>query len=97
MILEQYISSFVTYDLSPGVYSIKDRSEVVYTMGDHGGTLKLEYDDFAVKIKLILTRFGSTFRTSSFDEKFFFKKLLGFPAFWDYKPTNAIYADSTGV
>ena len=39
LISKQYNSNFVTYDLSPGLYSYKDFSEAVYTMGDHEGTL----------------------------------------------------------
>ena len=53
LILKQYISSFVTYELSPGIYSIEDFSEVVYTMGDHEGTLQIEYNDMSMKAKLI--------------------------------------------
>ena len=34
LILNQYSSNFVTYELSPGVYTIKDISDVVYTLGD---------------------------------------------------------------
>ena len=39
LILKQNNSNFVTYELSPGIYTIKDISEAVYTMGDHEGTL----------------------------------------------------------
>ena len=39
LILEQYNSIFVTYEIAPGTYSFKDNSEVVYTMGDHEDTL----------------------------------------------------------
>ena len=45
----------------PGIYSIKAISEVVYTKGNHDGTLQIEYDDISKKRKLILTRFGSAF------------------------------------
>ena len=41
LILKQYISNLVTYDLIPGTYTIKEVSEAVYTMGDHEGALKL--------------------------------------------------------
>ena len=41
LILKQYISNFVTYEIPPSIYSIKDISEVVYTMGDHEGTKKM--------------------------------------------------------
>ena len=44
-----------------------------------------------------MTRFGSTFGTLSFDKKSFFHTLLNFEPYWDYKPTNAIHADSPGV
>ena len=98
LISKHSISHFITYELSPGIYSNKDISEAVYTMGDHGGTLKIEYDDIKLKTKIILTRFGSTFGTLRFDEKSFCKTLLGIinqqtPS-WDYKPTNAIHSDS---
>ena len=33
----------------------------------------------------------------SFDEKSFFNTSLGFTPYWDYKPANAIHADSPGV
>ena len=59
--------------------------------------MKNEYDDITKKTKLILTRFGSTFGTLRFDEKWFFNTLLGFLPFWDYKPTYANHADSPGV
>ena len=32
-----------------------------------------------------------------FDEKSFKNTSLGFTSYWDYKPTNAIHADSPGV
>ena len=60
LILKQYNSYFITYDLSPGIYTIKDMSESAYTIGVHEGPLKIEYDDNSIKTKLILTRFGST-------------------------------------
>ena len=57
LILEQYNSIFITYELSPTIYTIKDTSEAVYTVGDHEGTLQTEYDDVSMKTKLILSRF----------------------------------------
>ena len=69
--LKQNKSVFVTYKIKPGIYSIKDISEAVYTMGDHEGTLKFEHDDFTMKTKQILTRFGGIFGTLRLDEKSF--------------------------
>ena len=40
--------------------------------------------------------FEGTFGTLRFDEKLS-HSLLKFERYWDYKPTNAIHADSPGV
>ena len=97
LILKQYNEKFITYELDPGNYTIEDLKKAVYPLGDHEGTLQIEYDDLDKKVKLILTRFGETFGTLRFDEKSFFHTLLGFIPYWDYKPTNAIHADAPGV
>ena len=96
MISKQF-SYFITYELTPGIYTNKDILEAVYTMVDHEKTLQIEYDDITMKTKLILTRLGLTFGVLRFNEKSFFNTLLGVTQYWDYKPTNAIHADSPGV
>ena len=88
LILKQYNEKFVTYELDPGNYTIVDLKKAVYPLGDHEGTLQIEYDDLNKKVKLILTRFGETFGTLRFDEKGFLHTLFGFNPYWDYKPTN---------
>ena len=80
LIFKQCNEKFITYQLSPEIYSIEDISIALYTIGDHEGTLQIEYDDDddddddddTTKTKLILTRFRSTFGTLSIDEKSFF-------------------------
>ena len=72
LIIKQYQSNFVTYELSHDTYTIKDVSEAVYTMGEYEGTLQIKYVDIAMKTKIILNRFGSTFGTLGFDEFFYF-------------------------
>ena len=94
--IKQYNEKFVTYELDPDKYTIEDLQEAVYPLGDHENTLQIKYDDINKKVKLILTRFGSTFGTLRFDKKSFFHTLLGFTPYWDYRPTNAIHADSLG-
>ena len=100
LILKQYNSSSVIYEVSSGIYSMKNLSEAVFTMGDHEGTLKIEFDDISMKTRIILTRFGSIVGTLivlmkiGFDEKSFSNILFCFLPYWDYKPTNAIHADS---
>ena len=83
LFLKQYNSNFVTYKIKPGIYSIKDIAEFVYTMGELEGTLQIEYDDMSMKTKLILTRFGGTFGRLRFDQRCFLNTLLGFTPFWD--------------
>ena len=50
--LREFNSNFVTYEKHPGVNSIKVISEAVCTMGDHEGTLKIEYDGISIKQNL---------------------------------------------
>ena len=40
LVLKQNNLIFVTFEVSPGIYTIKDISEAVYTRDDHEGTLK---------------------------------------------------------
>ena len=55
-----FSSSFVTYEIPPGIYSTEDILDAVYTMGDPEGTLEIEYDEITMKAKFILTRFEGT-------------------------------------
>ena len=68
VISKQYDVNFMTYETPPGTYSIKDISEAIYIMGDHEGTLQIEYDDISMKTKHISTHFAGTFGTLRFDE-----------------------------
>ena len=88
LILKQYNEKFITYELDPGNYTIEDLKKAVFPLGDHEGTLQIKYDGLDKKVKLILTRFESTFGTLRFNEKSFFHTLLGFKPYWGYKPTN---------
>ena len=51
--LRQDNSIFIKYEIEPGVYSIKDFSGAVYTMGDYERTLQIENDDISKKTKFI--------------------------------------------
>ena len=52
LILKQKNSNFVIYKTIPGIHTIKNISEAVYTMSDHQGTLQIEYDAISMKTKL---------------------------------------------
>ena len=56
LILEQNNPNFVTCDLDPANYTIEDIQKAVYPIGDHEGTLQIEYDDLNKKTKHFLTR-----------------------------------------
>ena len=96
LLLEQYKMNFGTYELSPGIYTIKDNSENVYTMSDHWGTLQIENNDISLKTKLKSIRFRGIFGTLRFLEKSFLYTLLGFIPNCDYEPTNKIQAENPG-
>ena len=66
-------------------------------MGDHKGTMQNEYDDISMKTKFFNTRFGETSGNLRSDEKAFFIILSDLAPNWDYKPTNAIHVDYSGV
>ena len=71
LILKQYKSNFVIYELSPGIYTIKDIAEAVYPMDDHERTFQTVHNVISMKTKLIFTSFGGNFGTLRFDEKSF--------------------------
>ena len=90
LVLEEYNSSFFTYELEPGIYSYREISEALFNI------LQLEYpssdskilirlDDITRKTKLVV---GSGIIAIRFDEKSFFSTILGFTAGWDYKHYN---------
>ena len=90
LVLDEYNSSFITYDLEPGIYTFKDISEALFNIlqsdcpGDCNAIV-IEYDDINMKTKLVVQ---SGFIAIRFDEKSFFSTILGFTAGWDYKHYN---------
>ena len=90
LVLDEYNSSFITYELEPGIYSYSEISEALFKF------LRLEYpssdseilirlDDITRKTKLVVI---SGIIAIRFDEKSFFSTILGFTAGWDYKHYN---------
>ena len=102
LILKQYNSHFITYELTPGIYTIQDIADAIHTFSGHSEIIQIEYDDISMKTKIILkfkndmkTKFG--LGTLRFDERSFFHILLGFTPYWDYKPTNSDNVAIPGV
>ena len=94
LILKEYNSHFITYELTPGIYTIQDISDAIQTFSGHKETIQLEYDDISLKTKIIL-KFKNNEKslfaegTLRFDDTSCFHTLLGFTPYWDYKPTNS--------
>ena len=76
LILKEYNSHFITYELTPGIYSIQDFSDSIHTFSGYMETIQIEYDDISMKTKIILKYIGGqkmfVLGTLRFDERFFF-------------------------
>ena len=90
LILDEYNSSFITYELEPGIYSYGEVFEALlyilqseYPSSDSEILIRL--DDITRKTKLVV---NSGIIAIRFDEKSFFSTILGFTAGWDYKHYN---------
>ena len=97
LILKEYNSLFITYELTPGIYSIQDISDTIHTFSDHMETIQIEYDDISMKTKIILKYIGEpkmfVLGTLRFDERSFFHTLVGFAPYWNYKPPGVYTSD----
>ena len=94
LILKEYNSHFITYELTPGIYTIQDISDAIQTFSGHKEIIEIEYDDISMKTKIIL-KFKNNEKglfalgTLRFDDRSFFHTFLVFTPYWDYKPTNS--------
>ena len=90
LVLDEYNSSFITYELEPGIYTFKDISEALFNIlqSEYPGpsnVIDIEYDDITMKTKLVV---NIGIIAIKFDEKSFFSTILGFTPGWDYKHYN---------
>ena len=97
LILKEYNSHFITYKLTPGIYSIQDISDTLHTFSEHTDTIQIEYDVISMKTKIILEYIGGrkmfALGMLRFDERSFLHTLLGFTPYWDYKPPDLYTSD----
>ena len=78
MVLDEYNSSFVTYELDPGIYTFKDISEALFKIlqSEYPGpsnVINIEFDDITRKTKMVVRDGIIAVR---FDEKSFFSTTL---------------------
>ena len=90
LVLDEYNSSFITYELEPGIYTFKDISEALFNILQSeylvpSNTIVIEFDDVSRKSKIVVSNDTIAIR---FDENSFFSTILGFTAGWDYKHYN---------
>ena len=97
LILKEYNSHFITYELPPGIYSIQNILDTIHTFSGHMGTIQIEYDDISMKSKIIIKYIDdqniSVLGTLRFDKRSFFHTLLGFIPYWDYKSPGVYTSD----
>ena len=53
LILKQYNSHLITYELTPGINTIQDISDVIRTFSGHSEIIQIEYDVISMKTKII--------------------------------------------
>ena len=85
--LDEYNSSFITYEFSPGIYTFKYISEALFNVlqieyPGPSDVIDIEYDDITMKTKLVVR---SGIRAIRFNEKSIFCNVLVFTPGWDYK------------
>ena len=90
LVLDEYNSSFITFEISPGIYNFKDISEVLlnFLQSEYKGEfnkIDIEFDDVSRKTKLVI---GPGIIAIKLDEKSFFSTILSFSPSWDYKHYN---------
>ena len=90
LVLDEYNSNFITYELEPGIYSYRDIAEAVFYIlqSDYpqsNSDILIRLDDITRKTKLVVR---SGIIAIRFDEKSFFSTILGFNPGWDYKHYN---------
>ena len=90
LVLDEYNSSFIIYELEPGIYSYKENSEALFYIlqseyPQSNSEILIRLDDVTRKTKLVV---NSGIIAVRFDEKSFFSTILGFTAGWDYKHYN---------
>ena len=80
LVLDEYNSKFITYEISPGIYTFKNISEALFNILQSeypvpSNTIVIEFDDITRNTKLVVKEGIIAIR---FDEQSFFSTILGF-------------------
>ena len=87
LVLDEYNSSFISFELTPGIYTFKDLSEALFNIiqPEYPGppnVIDIEFDDITMETKLVVKPGIIAIR---FDEQSFFSTVLGLTQGWYYK------------
>ena len=87
LVLDEYSSSFITFELEPCIYTFKGFSKALYNIiqqenPESSSEIDIEFDEFTRETKLVVRPGVIAIR---FDEYSFFSTILGFTSGWDYK------------
>ena len=90
LVLDENQSSFITYELEPGIYTFKDLSEALFNILEPeyellNNSVDIAFNDLTMKTKLVV-RPGII--AIKFDKKSFFNNIFGFKPYWEYKHNN---------
>ena len=90
LVLDEYNSSFITYELEPGMYNFREISEAIFKIPqlenpEPSNAIVIEFDGKAKKTKVVV---NSGIIAKRFDEKSFFWYCSPFTSGWDYKYYN---------
>ena len=85
LVLDEYNSSFITYELNLGIYNYRDLSEALFYIlqseyPSSDSEIFIRLDEITRKTKLVV---NSGIIAIRFDEKSFFSTILGFTPGWD--------------
>ena len=84
LVLDEYNSSFITYELEPGDYTFKDIYEALFNIlqpeyPEPSNTIVIEFDDITRKTTLVVR---SGIVAIRLHQKLFFSTVLGFTPGW---------------
>ena len=90
LVLDEYNSSFIIYELTPVIYTFKDLYEALFNIlqsecPGSNNVIAIKFDNITTKNKLVVN-FGNI--AIRFDEKSFFSTIIGCTPVWDYKHYN---------
>ena len=79
LVLDEYSSSFITYEIEPSIYTFDDISKALFNILQpeyelFNNSVDIDFNDIAMKTKLVARRGIIALR---FDEKSFFSTNLG--------------------